>query len=228
MAILVLATALVAYNNLVNLWPPFNRAAYVPVNLVVAALLIAVSLGPLGLGLEEIGLRAISIASIALGAGLGALVAGPVLVAAVLRKTRRLVKDNRVRDMSPGRLAYQVLVRVPFGTALLEEVAFRGVLIGARQGTGFAAAAIASSAAFGLWHVTPTLHMMRANQPDASTRTVALVVAGTIVLTFSTGLLLAWLRKWTGGLAAPFGMHATVNSLATVGAWLAHRLDAPR
>lgn len=37
--------------------------------------------------------------------------------------------DERVSAKSAGPIAFDVLVRAPFGTALLEKTAFRGVLL---------------------------------------------------------------------------------------------------
>jgi uncharacterized protein len=221
METVLLAAALVAYNNLANLWPPFNGALYVPVNVLSTTVLIALALGPLGLAREDMGLGQTSLGHLLVGLGMGAAVALPVLVAALLPATRRLVKDNRVRDLSAPGLLYQAAVRVPLGTALLEEVAFRGVLVGAWLHLGSGTAALLSSIAFGLWHIMPTRNMMLANNRRQS---VGPAVAGAVVFTFAAGLLLTWLRFRTGGLAAPLGLHAAVNALGTLGAWLAHRL----
>jgi membrane protease YdiL (CAAX protease family) len=52
------------------------------------------------------------------------------------------------------------------------------------------------------------------------------LVALSVVTTFAAGLVLVWLRIVTGGLAAPFALHATLNSLSTVAAHLAHKRAA--
>jgi CAAX protease family protein len=44
-------------------------------------------------------------------------------------------EDQRVAEVdTPVELAYQALVRIPFGSAVLEEFAFRGVLVGLPPG----------------------------------------------------------------------------------------------
>src|SRR4051812_9492886 len=54
---------------------------------------------------------------------------------------------------------------VPLGTVLLEEVAFRGVLLGlVNRHRGATWASITSSVLFGLWHVLPSLRLNHANQ----------------------------------------------------------------
>jgi hypothetical protein len=57
-----------------------------------------------------------------------ALVGLGLLIGALLPATRRVFLDRRVRHASVGAAAYQVLLRIPVGTVLLEEIAFRGVL----------------------------------------------------------------------------------------------------
>jgi membrane protease YdiL (CAAX protease family) len=61
--------------------------------------------------------------------------------------------------MAWGVLAWQVLIRIPVGTALFEETMFRGVLYGAwRRTMRWWQAAILSSVAFALWHVVVEMH----------------------------------------------------------------------
>jgi len=124
------------------------------------------------------------------------------------------------------RLAYQVLVRIPVGTALVEEVTFRGVLLAAWRPWGLLVAVGVSSLAFGLWHIAPTIALVRANRPAAGGGTVVLVTLAAVVVTSSGGLGLAWLQLGTSGLAAPVALHASLNGLAVVAGLLAHRTAA--
>lgn len=220
---LVLAAWLVAYNNLANLWGPFNGWAYVPVNTAVAVTLVALALGPLRLTPEAMGLTGNDPAGVSLAAGLALVIAAPILAAAGFRRSAPWIADERVADLSRFGIAYQTLVRVPLGTALLEEVAFRGVLYASLREFGTPFAAIVSSAAFALWHISPTLNLVGANRPTAGTSFAVAAVLGALAFTFGVGLLFVWLRVATGGIAAPFALHALVNSLATVAAVLAHR-----
>jgi membrane protease YdiL (CAAX protease family) len=219
---LLLAVALVAYNGLVNLWGPFHGPAYVPMNLAVAGAVIGVGLGPLGLGASEIGFDDGWGADAGLGAALGAALAAPVLVAAFHPRTRRFVADERVRDVEATELAYRMIVRIPLGTAFLEEIAFRGVLFGAWRQHGVAVATVGSAVAFGLWHITPTWNLIRANRPSASGVGAAAGIAAAVATTTAAGAALAALRDASGGLAAPLALHATLNALATAAAAVAH------
>ena len=218
-----LAIALVAYNNACNFWPPFHRWAYVPANLLATAITAAFALGPLGLTSTELGIGSVTWGDLACGALVGAALAAPLLVATRFRRTRGWVADKRVAPLRGAALAYQTLIRVPLGTALLEEIAFRGALFAAWRSSGFAIATVVSSVAFGLWHVGPSLQMVRVNRPGASGRTLAVVVLVTVVLTTLAGVALVVLRRATGSLGAPFALHAVLNSLATLAGAVAGR-----
>jgi membrane protease YdiL (CAAX protease family) len=108
----------------------------------------------------------------------------------------------------------------------VEEVTFRGVLLAAWRPFGLLVAVGVSSFAFGLWHIAPTIALMRANRPAAGGGTVALITLAAVVTTFSGGLGLAWLRLDTGGLAAPVCLHASLNGSATLAGLLALRTAA--
>ena len=61
-------------------------------------------------------------------------------------------------ELTGGRLMFQALIEVPFGTVLFEEIAFRSVLLSMlirREGLVFGV--IVSSLLFGLWHILPSI-----------------------------------------------------------------------
>lgn len=219
--VLLLSILAVAYNNLINRWGPFHGAAYVPVNLAFAAVVTIPSVFVL------------SAASIGLQGDPGDLVAPVVLVAAFavvvvgLASSRyaHRIADRRVAGMHGAALAFYVLVRIPIGTAVTEELIFRGVLFAAWEAAGASelGAAVASSVAFGLWHVAPTVIGLRINDPDASRQKLRAAVIGAVLLTTIAGLGLTWLRVWSGGLVAPIALHAGVNSVGALAAWVAGR-----
>ena len=78
------------------------------------------------------------------------------VVVSLFKKTRQAFKDDSIGSLSAGKLAFQALVEVPFGTVLLEEIAFRAVLFSmlARR-FGVVWAIVISSLMFGIWHVLP-------------------------------------------------------------------------
>jgi membrane protease YdiL (CAAX protease family) len=128
----------------------------------------------------------------------------------------------------PGRgLLTAVLVVIPLGTVLPEELAFRGVLLallGRRH--GMPAATLLSSALFGLWHVLASLGGGTANAAiagvvgeDAAGTVLRVVV--TVLFTSLAGVMLCALRARSGSLVAPVLAHWTVNGLGVIVAALA-------
>lgn len=220
----LLAVSLVVYNNALNLWPPFTGRLYVPINLAATTALIAIAFGPLGLDADSLGVARAAVSDVLVGGLLGAVLTGPLFALAVSRRAVRLVADRRVEGLKGSALAYQVLVRIPLGTALFEEVAFRGVLFGALRATlGTSPAGLLSSVVFGLWHISPTVNAVRANRAEARARSLLIAVAGAVLFTTAAGLVFVWLRITSGALAVPFGLHATVNALGTLAAVVATR-----
>ena len=109
-------------------------------------------------------------------------------------------------------------------TAIPEEFAFRGVLLGsALRLWGPWRASLITSALFGLWHIAPTLHTMSDNRAvsglSASTGGRVLLVLGSIAVTFIAGLAFCWLRLRSRSLIAPVMAHVATNGLALTVAW---------
>ena len=141
--------------------------------------------------------------------------------------TRPVLGDRRITGLTGRGVAYQALVRIPAGTVLWEEVAFRGVLQAALRRVLPGPAAIAvTSGVFGLWHVRPTVEALRINQLAASRRAAAGPVAAAVAATAAAGLLLSWLRERSGSLAAPVLLHLTANCGAALAACAAHGISA--
>ena len=213
-AALILALAVLTVHNLgVERLRP---ALYVPACGVTAATLAGLA-GWAGTDAGDLGLSAT-------GIGFGLVVGGAlllvVLVAGLIPSTRPLFADRRMAGVGPRGTAYRAAVRIPFGTVLVEEVAFRGVLlalVGGLVGTGWAVAV--SSALFGLWHVVPVRATLRTN--DVAPGPV--VVGGVVVALALVGAGLCWLRLVTGGLAAPALVHASASAGATVVAFFVVR-----
>jgi membrane protease YdiL (CAAX protease family) len=212
----VLAARNVAADALV---PP---AWYVPANLAVAALLALIA-WRCRLSLAELGLsRAAAPTGLAVGAAVGVVMAAVIVAGAAIPLTRPFFEDERIAAVDGGgELAYQALVRIPLGTALLEELAFRGVLLAfVARLRPVAAAVIVSSLLFGLWHIHPTLGALASNDVAQSGLAQAGAVAAAVVLTAAGGVLFCGLRLVSGSLAAPLIVHAVTNGTATVAAYV--------
>jgi membrane protease YdiL (CAAX protease family) len=222
---MALVVALAAAGNVAtNLLAP--AALYVPTALLVAAaaVLIAVRVG--GCGARDLGLaRADLVPGVRLGAVAVAVVAGLLAVGVALPATRGLFADRRVDQHSVLALLYATLVRIPFGTALLEETLFRGVLLGLGLRQWQPGVAVAwSSALFGLWHVLPAGGLAGYNPAVAGTLHGGggrlLVTAAAVAASALAGALFCWLRLRSGSLLAPVMLHAATNSLAYATAWV--------
>jgi membrane protease YdiL (CAAX protease family) len=195
-----------------------RRRARLPANLGAAVALAGLARVS-GVRPSELGLGR---ADVGRGMRVGLVAAVPVAAAAAVTvaipRTRRLLTDEKITGTSPREAVFETLVRIPFETALAEEVIFRGVLLGLglrSRSRGWAI--VTSSMLFGLWHVVPTLGTLArgANRrPDArSTASTAAVVATTAL----AGAGFAWLRLHASSVVAPSLAHAALNMVAFAG-----------
>ncbi|HSW78642.1 MAG TPA: CPBP family intramembrane glutamic endopeptidase [Candidatus Babeliales bacterium] len=124
-------------------------------------------------------------------------------------------KKNRL-EISAANLR-ELLVRIPFGTALAEEMIFRGSLIGVLllSYSRFWSLLI-SSAIFGIWHLLPgpsstwtQQNLMYKNKPRWLARLSSDSV--TVLVTTFGGLFFGWLRLASGGILLPWVFHSGIN-----------------
>lgn len=212
--------------NLLNNW--LAPGAYVLTCVAAAAALLLIArwdgLTRADLGLGAAGLyRGLRWASVLVGAVLAVL-----LIGLALPVTREAFHDERAAGLTVGQLLWRVLIRVPFGTVLLEEIAFRGVLwamVRRRRGTAWATAV--SSLLFGLWHVLPSRGLSRSNAAAAALGTgpagTTLSVAAAVAATTVAGIVLCELRRRSGSLVAPAALHWALNGFGYVLAWAVPR-----
>jgi uncharacterized protein len=179
---------------------------------------------PADLGLERVAVPS----GVRYGAASFGAVGLVVLLAAVVPLTQPALHDSR-GDITGGRLLYELTVTVALLTAVPEEFAFRGVLLGSATALwGSRRATWVTALLFGLWHIQPTLKTMSDNHAvgGASTQVAGRValVAGAVLVTFVAGLAFAWLRLRSRSLVAPFLAHVATNGFALVAAWaVAHQ-----
>ena len=142
------------------------------------------------------------------------------------RSLRTFYHQDTIASATPGWAAYEALVRVPFGTALPEEMIFRGTTMAllARRRSRLTTL-IVSSILFGLWHIAPTsqrldeLPHVRRLPPGYQLGHVA----GSVVATALAGLALGVLRLRSRSIVAPWLAHTTANASGYAAAWLAAR-----
>lgn len=218
--LVVLVVVLVAVNVWVHVAPTRVHVVTGPFASVLLLLLARVH----GLTWAELGLGRQDLLRGAAYGGVAACgVAVVYLVGVALPATRGAFRDTRYR-IGPGAAVLVSLVTIPLATVLFEEVAFRGVLWAELSEEFDAArATVASSVLFGLWHVLPSLDLLRTSTAVRGDREprrlrVLLTVAGTVAFTTVAGLVFAELRRRSGSLVAPAALHWATNGLGVLAA----------
>lgn len=211
-----LVVVLVAWNNVANLFAGYAQW-YVPLTLALAAVIAALA-RVAGLTWRELGL---SRDGVGRGFAWGAAVAAAAFVvlglAVAVPSTRPLLADARVEGLGAAGIAFWVLVRIPFGTALLEEFAFRGALLAAwARRLGQRRAQLVQATLFGVWHITPTWVALEVNELVPGSAQRAAVIAAAVVVTAIGGWLFGWLRLRAESLLAPLVAHWGLNAAATL------------
>mgnify|MGYP000028893291 CR=1 FL=1 len=148
------------------------------------------------------------------------------LVGSAFKRTRAAFHDERMSTLSGGRLMFQALIEVPFGTVVLEEIAFRAVLLSMLvRRLGLVGGVLVAAVLFGLWHVLPSIGTHEQNPALGSVvgsgrRGNILAVLASVVTTTLAGILFAGLRLVSGSVLAPMGFHWATNGLGYAFSWL--------
>ncbi|HZE37706.1 MAG TPA: CPBP family intramembrane glutamic endopeptidase [Stackebrandtia sp.] len=216
--VLAVIIAVLAGVNFVTRFGPIHTGIEVEPAVAVALIVLArrhgLSWHDLGLSRRTWG-RGLRYAATGVAA-----VAAVYLVGLIVPLTRQAFIDSRY-ELGAGTALLTGLVLVPLGTVLLEEVAFRGVLIGLLgRHKNLTLAISVSSVLFGLWHVLPSL-AMGANRLVASVvgegvLSHVLMVAVVVAFTGGAGWLLCEVRRRSGSLLAPVGLHWATNGLGVL------------
>jgi len=208
-AVVVALAAINVTDHLLH--PPWWVRALEGVGLLAGARLVGgLTWSELGLGRERLrsgclwGLGAVGVAAVVYTVGV------------LLPPFRPAFQDVRYHVPLPEALRAAVVV-IPFGTVLLEELAFRSVLWGAlaRHCRPWQVL-VTTSGLFGLWHILPSLHVGETNRGVAHAvggGGNALVVVGTVALTTIGGLVFGELRRRSGSVLASAGAHWATNAL---------------
>jgi membrane protease YdiL (CAAX protease family) len=218
-ALVLLGSSNVLVNRVLPGW------AYPIVNGATAVSLLGLArragLAAEAVGLERRHLRRSAVVGLA---GM-ALVAAAYGVAFAVPALRPVFDDGRMGDPATAELLWIGLVRIPVGTVLLEEVAFRGVLPGL-----FGADArwrwspvLAASSLFGAWHILPSMALGQNAAFDAALGTVsgAVIAIMAVAASAAAGMGLCWVRHAGRGLLAPALVHVATNSGGVLFAGLA-------
>ncbi len=218
-----LSIALLLWSGVANL--VIGDTLYTVRNLALNGLLLAGWLWRIdrGGGLEALGLARSSLAAgTRWGIGAAVVVAialvGAVLLADRVDAVATLLADERAAA-TDGSLLSATLVRIPIGTAIFEEVAFRGVLLAlALRILPPLRAVGATSVVFGLWHIAPTIVTLRINEVEVASLAGTGALAGAVLVTAVAGAGFCWLRLRSGSLVAPILAHWATNSFGLLAA----------
>jgi membrane protease YdiL (CAAX protease family) len=175
----------------------------------------------------ELGLGRSSWLTGLLWAGAIVLVIGAVIgIAGGIPWFHKFFADERHADADGLQTTRKVLLDIPLGTVLIEEFAFRGVLLGLMvQQWSVLWAVVGTSVLFGLWHILPALEMHESHQEATGHKLVT--VGSTVLFTGLSGVGFALLRLWTGSLFPPAALHWAANGTGiVVGFFVNRRLAA--
>jgi len=219
-----LSIVLLIYGNLNSLLPWEIRSRYlIWANLILLAVLLFEAVRVSGLSLTSLGLSGGNLwRSAALGAACALLLAALPVAFVVLAPfvTGEPVEYGDIHELSGAALAYRLALWSPIGTALFEELTFRGVLYAKLTAAGEVRAVWLSSLVFALWHVVITSRTV----VESDVVDYAWLLPPAIVLclggTFVGGLVFGFLRRRTGHVVGPFMVHWLTVALMSLAVWL--------
>jgi membrane protease YdiL (CAAX protease family) len=157
--------------------------------------------------------------------GIVVLVGTVIGIAGAVPGLRHLFADDRITEVSGAETARKALLDIPFGTVLIEEFAFRGVMLAlVTTITSTLWAVVVTSVLFGLWHISPALEMHDSHNSTNGSSWVTVV--GTVFFTGLSGVGFALLRIFTGSLFPPAALHWAANGTGVVVGWVVHNVTS--
>jgi membrane protease YdiL (CAAX protease family) len=214
-AALAFAAFLLAYGNGLSALPDSLRGplewVFFLANLTLLPLVLVWAVAIQGLSFASLGLtRRNALASAGAGAALAALVSIPVVLYFIfpVGVAEGSIDYEEVEDLSMGSFLLWAFFRQPVGTAIFEEVVFRGVLQGSMtRAFGTAKGILATAATFALWHVVINYRTIQDTNIGDSAILSPLAQVGSIGGLVLGGLFLSLLRHRTRNLAGPIVFH---------------------
>ena len=126
----------------------------------------------------------------------------------------------RIGNADVAQMLWVVLVQIPLGTVVLEEVAFRGVLP-ALMGSSPAirwrrGPVLGASILFGLWHILPSIGIDNANAAVGDTLGHNVVLTTTLAVVAMTiaGITMCALARVGKGIKTTMLLHDSAGSRA--------------
>jgi membrane protease YdiL (CAAX protease family) len=144
----------------------------------------------------------------------------------VVPATQSAFIDTRIGDANVQQMLWVVLVQIPLGTVVLEEVAFRGVLPALMGGSPAIRwrwiPVLGASILFGLWHILPSIGIDNANAAVGGALGHNQVLTTTLAVVSMTiaGVAMCALAHLGKGIKTTMLLHWATNSLGFFAAWL--------
>lgn len=207
---------------------------HIYLNIFIASLAVALGIS-FGLDFTEMGLSLTKILPGIFVAILASIVitAGTLLISAIPILRKYFIGED-LSNASGKLIAFETAIRIPLGTALVEEVLFRGVLLGLMLSLHSTLIAILlSSIIFGLWHIFPTIKSLENNDAAAAlvgknkSKKAGSIIA-VILVTTVAGIFFAWLRVISNSILAPWLVHWSINASGVLGISVAKKLQAKK
>ena len=205
---------------------------HILLNIGIAFVAIMLGFG-FGLTLSEMGMGlSYVIKGILIALALSAIITIGTLIIAVIPSFRRFFLGENLAHAKGPLIMFEAAIRIPFSTALIEEVLFRGVLLGLLL-THYdtLTALIYASVVFGLWHIFPTIASLEQN--DAAAIIVgkkrsrqAIGIFGAVTVTAIAGMLFGYARILANSILAPWLIHWSINSSGVLGVYLAKKIES--
>ncbi|MFO0882269.1 MAG: CPBP family intramembrane glutamic endopeptidase [Candidatus Saccharimonadales bacterium] len=191
---------------------------------------VAIILGlAFGLTLTQMGLGHV-LPGIFVAIGASIIITIATLIISTIPVLRRFFLGDDLAHASGKLIAFEAAIRIPLGTALVEEILFRGVLLGLLlQHQSTVGSLLISSVIFGLWHIFPTINTLESNDGLSAIKAKKARQAGSIIgavsVTFVAGLLFGWLRIISNSIIAPWVVHWSINASGVLGIAVARKLE---
>lgn len=225
---LALVILILLYGTVLARLVPKKFHLWLNISIAAVAILVGfafnLTLNQMGLGLRHI------LPGIFVAVAASAIITIITLGISAIPFLRHYFLGDDLAHASGKLIAFEAAIRIPLGTALIEEILFRGVLLGLLlTHNSVIVSVVISSVIFGLWHIFPTINTLESNDGVAaimhSKKRKAGSVAGTVIVTFIAGLMFGWLRIIANSVIAPWLVHWSINASGVLGIAVARKLE---
>jgi membrane protease YdiL (CAAX protease family) len=159
---LTLVVLILLYGTVLARLVPKKYHLYLNIFITSVAIMMGfafnLTLNQMGLGLRHI------LPGIFVAVAFSVIITIAMLIISAIPLLRHFFLGDDLAHASGKLIAFEAAIRIPLGTALVEEILFRGVLLGLLlQNHSVVSSIVISSIIFGLWHIFPTINTLESN-----------------------------------------------------------------